>query len=449
MTETFLSVTIGSDPSVYHDAYGSQYTNYKINSITDDSRFSARVFSSNRRFSDFCWLHNLLCNDFPGAIIPPLPEKLTVGRFNPEFIEQRRRGLELFLKRVIGHSEYPEFINCAYFKTFLESDEETFTKIKESFRSDIKYHNVMGIVQNATSFLGPDASMLSNKTGLDLKLAGLLTYFNQMETNLLNVSRQAAILAKREHEKAQGLTDVGLSLFQLGSDGGESLGSAIEKLSLHMTKVSTVSAQAIEKFRNDVEVPAMDVSRYICSARAAFHTRAMCVAAHSNAIAALETARTALDKYPSKDEAVRIVRSNAHERAMLDSMATARELEKASKRAEIDFGRLNHWLVSTVRSIMLAIISQQVDLGRETVNAFTTAASVMQAVRVPDPHLCVPADPNSNISQPPALTCFSPVLSQDSSNGVCAAALDEESSKDFGFGVMAISEYEIARPVVL
>jgi hypothetical protein len=64
---------------------------------------SQRTFDAIRRYQDFDWLHQQLTNSFPGVIIPPLPDKSIVGRFNADFIDARRRGLHKFLMRVLTH----------------------------------------------------------------------------------------------------------------------------------------------------------------------------------------------------------------------------------------------------------------------------------------------------------------------------------------------------------
>lgn len=45
-----------------------------------------------RRYSDFLWLYDRLHKERAGAIVPHLPEKQAVGKFSPEFVEERRRG---------------------------------------------------------------------------------------------------------------------------------------------------------------------------------------------------------------------------------------------------------------------------------------------------------------------------------------------------------------------
>ena len=90
-----------------NDAFGS-YVTFKVYTKTNRANFSAGEFSVLRRYSDFEWLYSILAHDHPGIIIPALPEKQTVGRFSPEFVEQRRRALERFMAKVTGHQVLSE-----------------------------------------------------------------------------------------------------------------------------------------------------------------------------------------------------------------------------------------------------------------------------------------------------------------------------------------------------
>ena len=53
----------------------SAYFTYEVTTTTSLPQYPAGRFSVTRRFRDFDWLHTQLCLKFPGAIVPPLPEK--------------------------------------------------------------------------------------------------------------------------------------------------------------------------------------------------------------------------------------------------------------------------------------------------------------------------------------------------------------------------------------
>jgi sorting nexin-1/2 len=58
-----------------------------------------------RRYKDFLWIYHQLISSHPGRIIPPPPTKQTyIGRFNENFIENRRLSLEKMLNRISSNS---------------------------------------------------------------------------------------------------------------------------------------------------------------------------------------------------------------------------------------------------------------------------------------------------------------------------------------------------------
>ncbi|EYC24390.1 hypothetical protein Y032_0014g2481 [Ancylostoma ceylanicum] len=73
--------------------------------------FKQKESSVRRRYSDFDWLRGELERDSK-IVVPPLPSKSLKrqlpfrsddGIFEEEFIENRRKGLEVFINKVAGH----------------------------------------------------------------------------------------------------------------------------------------------------------------------------------------------------------------------------------------------------------------------------------------------------------------------------------------------------------
>ena len=135
-----------ADPSKQSDSFGSYIrfnlisflnsilsndgfaNRYKVTAKSDKLGFDGGESIVLRRYNDFGWLGNELGKIFPGAIVPPLPEKQTVGNFDPEFVESRRRALEKFLRRI---AENEELGNCEIFFAFLQADEVRWKQTKE------------------------------------------------------------------------------------------------------------------------------------------------------------------------------------------------------------------------------------------------------------------------------------------------------------------------------
>lgn len=72
-----------------------------------------------RRYSDFLWLYETLSNNNPGVVVPPVPEKNPFGRFDDQFVRQRRFALEKCIHKIANH---PVLGKDPDLKLFLESD---------------------------------------------------------------------------------------------------------------------------------------------------------------------------------------------------------------------------------------------------------------------------------------------------------------------------------------
>ena len=71
-----------------------------------------------RRFSDFTWLRGKLHATYPGVILYPLPEKVvTTSPFNADFLEHRRVGLHVFMRKTCAH---PELRHSEDLRSFLQ-----------------------------------------------------------------------------------------------------------------------------------------------------------------------------------------------------------------------------------------------------------------------------------------------------------------------------------------
>ena len=88
-----------------------------------------------RRYTDFKWLSDRLHIEKSGAIVPPLPDKHRAGmmnRFAPEFVEERRYDLEIFVRRVTCH---PECWDASCLTTFLRADDYRFVQAKNASKA--------------------------------------------------------------------------------------------------------------------------------------------------------------------------------------------------------------------------------------------------------------------------------------------------------------------------
>lgn len=90
-----------------------------FNIQTSSPDFKKNIFSVLRRYSDFLWLYEALISNNPGVVVPPVPEKVSFGRFEGSFVESRRLALNKCIQKIANH---PRLCRDSDLKLFLESD---------------------------------------------------------------------------------------------------------------------------------------------------------------------------------------------------------------------------------------------------------------------------------------------------------------------------------------
>jgi sorting nexin-1/2 len=126
-----FSIYVG-DPHKVGDLTSS-HTEYSVTTKTTSKGYRNPEFTVSRRYRDFLWLYTQLHNNSPGIIIPPPPEKQSLGRFEADFVESRRAALERMLNKIAAH---PILQHDSDLKLFLESDAFN-VDIKNKERKDI------------------------------------------------------------------------------------------------------------------------------------------------------------------------------------------------------------------------------------------------------------------------------------------------------------------------
>lgn len=93
--------------------------NYVMYTVRGDD--SQGNFEAHRRYKDFKALRGVLDKQWPGCLIPQIPPKQSIGNLDQDFIEIRRKLLEVFLKRIVRYS----FIHQSeVFQHFLRGPQE-------------------------------------------------------------------------------------------------------------------------------------------------------------------------------------------------------------------------------------------------------------------------------------------------------------------------------------
>lgn len=259
------------------------HTTYKVM-----AEFSGRVpgtssdmnlFTVHRRFSDFDWIRAQLRASHPELLVPVLPEKQQLGRFNPDFVELRQRALQRWMDHVVEHEVLGK---SPVLQSFLTDSAEILAGKREgtSTKPSAKAGAAAGAVKDAAvsggskvfSFIkgavssdskGDDSKPLGASASMsaeDLSFSELENYLLQRATLVNSIYTQAAAAVVHWREQAQLLLEYGAGLRGLAGGEGGPLGTSLSATGLSVWTASTASyEQAVQESELWVELLADEV----------------------------------------------------------------------------------------------------------------------------------------------------------------------------------------------
>ncbi|CAG8588434.1 10879_t:CDS:10 [Funneliformis caledonium] len=265
------------DPQKIGDAI-SAHIIYKVRTRTTSSAFRNQDFTVLRRYRDFLWLYNQLTFGNPGVIVPPVPGKHAIGRFQDEFVENRRQALEKCLKKITSH---PILYRDPDLKLFLESD--TFTidvKRKNQDESKGVLKSLGEAVSNATTF---------NKfTETDEWFEGRRNQLDILESQLKTLLKSVESMVKQRKDLGGATVEFGDSLLSLADaelNINKSLANNLTILGTIQQKIRELhEKQDVITLENTIE----EYIRIIASIKVAFNSRAKVHQTWQNSISDLQ-----------------------------------------------------------------------------------------------------------------------------------------------------------------
>lgn len=398
-----------SDP-VQHSEGVNKYTSYRVDVRPPNSDMATtQVFSAVlRRYSDFLWLYEKLQSERAGAIVPPLPEKQPVGRFNPAFVEIRRRELERFLRRVAVH---PELQGCQSFDAFLQADDVTFQATKNSKVNNGMMMQQSGMMNMANNMMMPHHSSSSpKKEGFKRWFAETKTsisgdlvrspddelfeevqrYIHGLDAQMKNVSTQASGLVRKGKEMANGLFEFGLAFNLLGQSEADALGDALCKLGETADRLSVLSAEHSDQEAIQFEDPLVDMIKMIHAVKLALHKRHEKRLTYSTCLQEVESKNSQISKMraqvgmEAKTYGLEISLRRAQENAEIarDDFATV------SQRVLREVDRFKRETTEDMRLTVLEYIRMQVDYNKRMEQIWANLIPQLEKVQL---------DPNANV----------------------------------------------------
>jgi len=291
----FLTVTV-ADPVKVDDKAGA-YTTFQVVTHTDRPEYEYREFSSVRRFKDFVWLYDSLSEEFPGAIIPPLPPKSHRNKFEENFLNARVTALQKFLTKLASH---PELSTAQNFKAFLAGDETVLTEAKAATKqASPPIHE--GFLEGCGHLVTAITCAFSkptedSKSPLEIKFEEMAKYIHGLEIQTGHIARHADSLVRKSKELGLEVDRFGTAFFSLGQKEQGEVHNMLINISKTSTEVSFAFSEQATREAALFQSPVYEYLRHLNGASNALEAQEKKRIAFIAAVKAVEAQRVGLAK---------------------------------------------------------------------------------------------------------------------------------------------------------
>ncbi|KAI3419543.1 PX domain-containing protein [Psidium guajava] len=335
--QPYLSVSV-TDPVKLGNGVQA-YISYRVVTKTNLPEYQGPEKIVIRRYSDFVWLHDRLFENYKGIFIPPLPEKSAVEkfRFSAEFIEMRRRALDLFVNRIASHHELRQSEDL---RTFLQVDEEVMERLRSYetgiFKKPADLMQIFKDVQSKVSdvVLGKEKPVEESHPEYEK----MKHYIFELENHLAEAQKQAYRLVKRHRELGNSLSDFGKAVKLLGACEENALGKAFSELGAKSELVAVKLQKEAHELLMHFEEPLKDYVRAVQSIKVTIGERATAFRQQCELAETIKLKEINLDK-------LMLTRSDKVREAEIEYRELKAESEEAMRRFETIVRRMNEEMV--------------------------------------------------------------------------------------------------------
>eukprot|EP00659_Diplonema_papillatum_P016241 gene16241-24894_t len=189
---------------------------YHVRTKTTFPSYRQKDITVLRRYNDFVWLRDQLVAEYPGVIVPPVPEKtiagtvekVTGGAEPTPLVEYRMRAMRKFLVRVGAHEQLQK---SDILREFLELSEPDFKR--RTAEGTLRKDPIdMGLSQKIQAEL-----MKKKATDCDREQREwdeTFEYAAQFQSYFLSLRDQFEKVVKRKKENTAVMSDLGRAFFK-------------------------------------------------------------------------------------------------------------------------------------------------------------------------------------------------------------------------------------------
>ncbi|KAL1666430.1 Vps5 C terminal like-domain-containing protein [Schizophyllum commune] len=339
------------------------YIMYTVHTQTSSKEFRKPSFSVLRRYSDFLWLYETLSLNNPGVVVPPVPGKNPFGRFDDQFVKQRRLGLEKCIQKIANH---PVLGKDADLRLFLESD---------TFSLDIK-HRKSEIAHERGGMLGSLGQVLTGPRfhETDEWFDRKKVYMDGLENQLRGLVKAIELVSKQRSDLATATGDFAATVADLSSsDVGKGLSTSLAGLADIERKAQDLQNIQAEQDIITLLATVDEYARLINSVRMAFTGRIRTYHAWKQADADLARQRSTHDrnraqgKIPNDRMGYAMTQLAEAERRALEAK---REFEHVSRLAKEEVARFEKERIEDFKAALQAFLEGMIARQKEVIAAW-------------------------------------------------------------------------------
>ena len=384
-----------------------------------------------RRFSDLVWLHQQLTTlpQYGGWLLPPLPEHglhlPLPQRPSDEFLEERRRAMELFLRRLLSHEALR---HSPHLQLFLRADDTQLAAAKAGKSTVLPSSGGSGAGGAGASSSSSSASVASVPSGSSASVWGaylrdsltslsasltatvapgsvakarersaadvasdaMLEHAVQLETSLASLHTAVESLQVREQRLGKSWFELGLSCGVLGqAEAGAAehvLAGAFSALAHASSQLSALENQKAEAERLQLSRVLDDQRRIAASVQQMARSRAAALATYQHALSvcdAKQQQQQIEQRAPHTQPSSSGAGSAGSVLADAESVAQRRaaELGEVTRRSQVEFARYRNEKQQVLRDASLLFVRLQIEHSRQVQAAWE---NVLQRLEAPD-----------------------------------------------------------------
>ncbi|ELU06895.1 hypothetical protein CAPTEDRAFT_21975 [Capitella teleta] len=234
-----------------HTTAMESYITFRVTSKTTRSDYESSEFQVRRRYNDFIWLRQRLEETQPTLLVPPLPEKHSLkrfDRFNQEFVHMRMRALHIFMSRL---AEHPVLSFNKNFQTFLTAKQSEFQAAKKEGTGFMS--------RMADSFHNMSASyMMKNRPP---EFVATTEYINGFSDKLAVLDRISQRVIKEQYDYLSELNEWG-PVFTLWSNNEGKLNDALVAMAKAVEKCFLSLQQLADATEHSLSNPLREYMLY-------------------------------------------------------------------------------------------------------------------------------------------------------------------------------------------